>query len=117
MSINVGSRVTPRANVDNRIDGAITRGPEIEIFVDARPVRAFEGETVGAVLLAAGRLALRTSSKRGEPRGLYCGIGICFDCVMTIDGRPNVRTCQTAVRAGMRVDSQVGDGAWRGSQP
>lgn len=98
---------------DRRIDGAISRGPEIEIIVDGRLVRAFEGETVAAALLAAGKRPLRRTSRRSEPRGFYCGIGICFDCVMTINGQPNVRTCQTPVQAGMRVDSQSGDGVWR----
>jgi len=98
---------------EHRVDQAIRRGPEIEIIVDGRTVRAFEGESVAAALLAAGKRALRTTSRRGEPRGMYCGIGLCFDCVMTIDGQPNVRTCRTLVRAGMRVNSQSGDGAWR----
>ncbi len=93
--------------------GAVTRGSEIEIIVDGHPVRAYEGETVAAALLAAGRRALRTTPRRGEARGLYCGLGVCFDCVMTIDGQPGVRTCQTPVRAGMRVDTQLGTGVWR----
>ena len=98
---------------DCRVNGAVTRGPEIAIILDGRPVRAFEGESVAAALLAIGKRALRTTSRRGEPRGLYCGIGLCFDCVMTIDGQPNVRACQTPARAGMRVDSQSGEGLWR----
>ncbi|MBX9584548.1 MAG: (2Fe-2S)-binding protein [Gemmataceae bacterium] len=92
---------------------AVARGPEVEIVVDGRPVRVFEGETVAAALLAEGRRALRTTDLRGEPRGLYCGIGVCFDCVMTIDGQPGVRTCQTPVRDGMRVETQAGVGTWR----
>jgi aerobic-type carbon monoxide dehydrogenase small subunit (CoxS/CutS family) len=92
---------------------AVTRGREIEILVDGQPVRAFEGETVAAALLAAGRRGLRTTARRKESRGLYCGIGVCFECVMTIDGRPGVRTCQTPVRDGMRVETQAGVGTWR----
>lgn len=99
-------------DMERRFDGVAARGRELEILVDGGPLRAFEGETVAAALLAAGRRALRTTSRRGEPRGMYCGIGVCFDCVMTIDGRPNVRTCQTPVRAGMRVESQRGEGTW-----
>lgn len=98
---------------ERRIDGWVARGREVEILVDGRPLRAFEGESVAAALLAVGRRALRTTSRRGEPRGMYCGIGVCFDCVMTIDGGPNVRTCQTPVRAGMRVESQRGEGTWK----
>jgi len=97
---------------DLRVDGAIRRGPEVEIVVDGNSIRAYEGESVAAALLAAGRRALRATSWRDEPRGMYCGIGICFDCVMTVDGRPNVRTCQAPVRGGMRVESQEGEGRW-----
>lgn len=100
------------ADMERRFDGAVARGLEVEILVDGRPLRAFEGETVAAALLAAGRRALRTTSRRGEPRGMYCGIEVCFDCVMIIDGRPNVRTCQTPVRAGLRVEAQRGEGTW-----
>ena len=100
-------------DTERRYDGAVARGREVEILLDGRALRAFQDETVAAALLAAGRRALRTTSRRGEPRGMYCGIGICFDCVMTIDGRPNVRTCQTPVRAGMRVESQRGEGTWK----
>lgn len=98
---------------DLRIDGAVRRGPEVEIVVDGLPVIAFEGESVAAALFASGRRALRTTAQLHEPRGMYCGIGVCFDCVMTIDGKPNVRSCQTPVRAGMRIESQHGDGVWR----
>ena len=98
---------------DGRYDGGIARGRQIEILVDGRPVRAFEGESVVAALLAAGRRTLRTTARRGETRSLYCGIGVCFDCLMTIDGRPNMRACQTPVRPGIRIESQEGEGTWR----
>lgn len=98
---------------DLRIDGMLRRGREIEIVVDGLPVMAFEGESVAGALLASGRRTLRTTAQLHEPRGMYCGIGVCFDCVMTIDGKPNVRSCQTPVRAGMRIESQYGDGLWR----
>ena len=103
--IAMHQREARSAGRDLRVDGAIARGPEIEILVDGEPVRAFTGETVAAALLAAGRKALRRTARRAEPRGVYCGMGICFDCVMTIDGRPNVRTCQTPVRQRMRVEA------------
>ena len=90
-----------------RIDGAVLRGQTVEIVVDGNPVVAYEGETIAAALIAAGRRALRITPM-GEARGLYCGMGVCFECVMTVDGRANVRTCQMPVRAGMRVQSQGG---------
>ena len=104
-----------RQETDRRIDGALERGLGIELVVDGATLSAFEGETVAAAILAAGRRLLRQTARRGEPRGIYCGIGVCFDCVMTIDGRPNVRACQTPARAGMRVESQRGDGTWEGN--
>lgn len=94
-------------------DGMIERGPGIEIIVDGCPLRAFEGESVAAALLAAKRTrTLRVTTHRGEARGLYCGIGLCFDCVMTIDRQPGVRACLTEVRPGMRIESQSGNGTW-----
>ena len=101
-----------KLNGQSRIDGAFDRGMRIDIIFDGHPVPAFTGETVAAALLAAGRRELRRTSRRSAPRGLYCGIGVCFDCVMTVDGRPNVRTCQIEVRPGMRVESQNGEGRW-----
>lgn len=93
---------------DRRVPGIIRRGRQIELDCDGRLVIAYEGETVAAALLAEGTRTLRASAVRGEPRGLYCGIGVCFECVMVIDGRPNVRACQTPVRAGMKVETQLG---------
>jgi D-hydroxyproline dehydrogenase subunit gamma len=88
---------------DRRLTGAIERGPRIRIVVDDVDVAAFEGESIAAALLAAGRRDLRVAPRLGEPRGMYCGIGLCFECVMAVDGLGQVRTCQTPVREGMRV--------------
>ena len=99
------------ASVDpsRRIDAPFQRGKPITILVDGQVVQAHAGESVMAVLLASGRICFRRTTRRKEPRGPYCGIGICFDCVMTVDDRLNVRTCQTPARAGMRVDTQDGE--------
>jgi predicted molibdopterin-dependent oxidoreductase YjgC len=75
----------------------------VDLVVDGATVPAFEGESVAAALLAAGHRGLRVSPRLGEARGMYCGIGLCFECVLVIDGRPGVRACQTPVRDGMRV--------------
>lgn len=100
------------AEHDRRVTAGIDRGAPVTIVVDGEPVRAFEGETVAAALLAHGKRVLRVSSRFGEPRGFYCGMGVCFECVMTIDGRPGVRTCQTPVRDGMRLETQNAEGSW-----
>jgi len=88
---------------DRRLTGYVERGPRVQIVVDGVAVPAFEGESVAAALLAAGRRALRSTPGRAEPRGMYCGIGLCFECVLPIDGQPAVRACQTPVRDGMRI--------------
>ena len=73
----------------------------IELSVDGEPLRAAAGQSIAAALLAAGRKSLR-SSPSGEPRGLYCGIGVCQECRVQADGRV-VRACVTPVTAGMSV--------------
>ncbi len=82
------------------------------IEVDGRPIKAREGEPIAAALLANGIRVCRTTRRRGEPRGVFCGIGRCTDCVMTVDGIPNVRTCVTPVKPGMKVCTQRGLGQW-----
>lgn len=82
-------------------------GDDVEIVVDGTRVRAPRGTTLAAVLLGRGELALRRSPK-GEPRGPLCGMGICFECRVTVDGRPGVRACQLPVRSGMRVERADG---------
>ena len=86
--------------------------PDITIFFDGKEIPAKSGEPIVAALLAAGGRVLRDTAKRGFKRGIYCGIGRCTDCVMVVDGQPNVRTCVTAVKPGMRVETQKGLGLW-----
>jgi sarcosine oxidase subunit alpha len=74
--------------------------------VDGAPLEAVSGESVAAALLRVSSRALHRS-RTGEPRGLFCGIGMCYECHATIDGRPHVRTCVTPVRDGMRVETQT----------
>jgi D-hydroxyproline dehydrogenase subunit gamma len=73
----------------------------IELIVDGSPLRAPAGQSLGAALLQAGRRSLRDSPS-GTPRGLYCGIGVCQECRVVVDGVV-VRSCITPVTAGMRV--------------
>lgn len=83
-------------------------GKEVEITVDGRKIKAYEGEPILAAILNAGIRINRYTVKRKEPRGLFCGIGQCSDCSMVVDGKPNVRTCITPVRAGMEIFTQHG---------
>ncbi|MEM1202996.1 MAG: (2Fe-2S)-binding protein [Acidobacteriota bacterium] len=90
----------------------VHRGPALRFTFDGEAFEAFAGETVAAALLAEGRRTLRRTSRRRSPRGLFCGMGVCFDCLVQVDGRPNVQACLVPVREGMRVETQVGDGTW-----
>lgn len=91
-----------------RIGDGIRRGAQFSIQVDGAPIVAFSGETVATALLAGGRLALRHTEKSKQPRGIFCGMGICFECLMTVNGVPNVRTCITPAEPGMIVTTQHG---------
>ena len=83
---------------------AVERGQAITIIVDGVPLPACMGETIAGAFLAAGRRAWRRTS-HGQPRGMFCGIGLCFDCLVTVNGTSNVRACVTPVAAGMVVET------------
>ena len=79
---------------------------EAETFdFEGRPIEAAHGESLGAALLAAGERACRRA-RSGAPRGLFCGIGVCQDCLVTVDGVPNQLACMTAARGGASVQRQ-----------
>src|SRR5579883_1040911 len=82
----------------------ISSAPSISIRFDGQEVPAIEGETIAASLAAAGIISVR-QARSGAPRGPFCGMGVCFDCLVTVDGRPNQRSCLTKVEAGMEVRS------------
>lgn len=86
----------------------VARGSQMTVHIDGQPAVAFAGETVAAVLLAQGIRTFRHTSQDGRPRGIYCGMGICYDCIVTVDGVTGVRACQTLVTPGMRIVTQQG---------
>jgi predicted molibdopterin-dependent oxidoreductase YjgC len=86
--------------------------PALRITFDGVVVPALPSQTIAAALLAHGQRVLRYTSRKGHPRGVFCGMGVCFDCLVQVDGRPNVRACQTAVADGMCVQTQHGNGLW-----
>jgi len=75
---------------------------QIVVEINGKDVHVAEGISVAAAILSTGQMAFR-SSITGEPRGPICGMGICFECRVTIDGRPQCRSCQVPVRSGMMV--------------
>lgn len=77
----------------------------LRITVDGEPVDGIAGQTIAGVLLASGRLAWRRG-RSGAPRGVFCGIGVCFDCLVTVDGERDVRACRRRARDGDVVTTQ-----------
>ena len=83
---------------------------ELRFTFGGREIAAEPGQSIGAALIAAGQRSWRSTRHAGEPRGIFCGIGICFDCLVTVNGRPNQRACLTEVVQGDRVEPQEGAG-------
>src|SRR5215203_7079252 len=82
----------------------------VRLSFDGREIEALEGETIAAALAASGIVTVR-QARSGAPRGPFCGMGVCFDCLVTVDGRPSQRACLTKVAAGMDVRSSPTAGA------
>jgi glycine/D-amino acid oxidase-like deaminating enzyme len=80
-------------------------GQPVTIRFEGRLIQALQGETIAAVLSAAGIAAFRRTSS-GAPRGLYCGMGACWDCIVTVNGRGQQRACMTQVADGMDVSGE-----------
>jgi predicted molibdopterin-dependent oxidoreductase YjgC len=82
---------------------------KVSLFFENEPIEAGEGMTVAAAVLLAGKTATRLTGVGHAERGAYCGMGLCYDCLMEIDGTPNQQACLTPVREGMRISRQQGD--------
>lgn len=78
----------------------------VSLRIDGRDVNVARGLSVAAAMLVAGFEACRTTPVRGAPRGPYCHMGVCFDCLVTIDGVPNRQGCMVTVEEGMDVQAQ-----------
>jgi hypothetical protein len=87
-----------------RLTEGCVRGTPIFIDVDGIPIATYSGETIAAALLASGVVAFR-ADRDGEPRGPYCNMGVCYDCLVVIEGdaQPWVRACLEPVRDAMRI--------------
>src|SRR6266566_9546089 len=80
----------------------------VEVTIDGRSARVRPGDTVAAALLSAGVLASRVADVSGAPRAPYCMMGVCFECLVTVDGAGNRQGCLVPVSPGMRIDTQHG---------
>jgi len=83
----------------------ITRGAPFEIEVDGQPVMAYEGETLATAMQAAGIRAFATHAQPHPSSRLFCGMGTCYQCLVTVDGQPNYQACRTLARPGMKVET------------
>ena len=82
--------------------GGVDRGAAVTFTFEGKPVAAHEGESLAMALWSSGVQTLRNSSRDGAPRAILCNMGICYECIVRIDGRP-VRACMTEAKAGMVV--------------
>lgn len=88
----------------------LPEGDDLSVTFDfeGQSVAARPGDTVAAAILVSGAAHTRTTPVTGAPRLPYCMMGVCFDCLMEIDGVPNQQACLVEVRDGMHVKRQVG---------
>lgn len=93
---------------EHPILGVVEKGRKVSFSFDGKEIEGYEGEPIAAALKAAGVMVHRYTQKEHKPRGIFCAIGRCTDCVMIVDGVPNVRTCITPLKEGMAVRTQYG---------
>jgi len=84
--------------------------PAFRITFDGTPLNALPGQTIAAVLWAADTTSWRRTREGERPRGVFCGIGVCFDCLVTVNGVPNQRACLVPASPGDEITTQRGDG-------
>lgn len=87
-----------------------SHGGKVPFSFDGRDMEGFEGEPIAVALHANGVRIYRNTPEMKRPRGFFCAIGKCSSCFMVVDGVPNVRTCVTPLKRGMKVETQNGRG-------
>ena len=93
---------------EHPILGVQEKGQLVKFTFDGKEIEGYEGEPIATALKAAGLMVHRYTKKEHKPRGIFCAIGRCTDCVMVVNGKPNVRTCVTPLEEGMEVQTQYG---------
>ena len=83
----------------------------VNVTINGQPVQVPEDETVAAAVLTHGLRYTRTTPVSGAPRAPFCLMGVCYECLMVIDGKANQRACMEQVREGMRIECQHGTGS------
>ena len=84
----------------------------ITFFFDGKELLANQGESIAAALISNDERITRVTRIHAQPRGVFCGIGICFDCLVVVDGINNQRACLIQVNQGMQVETQHGVGEY-----
>lgn len=101
---------------EHPILGKFEKGRKVRFTFDGQTMEGFEGEPIAVALRSHGVMVHRYTTKRNDPRGVFCAIGRCTDCIMVVDGVPNVRTCVEPLREGMIVQTQIGKGPEKKSE-
>ncbi|MCI5911273.1 MAG: (2Fe-2S)-binding protein [Oscillospiraceae bacterium] len=96
---------------EHPILGSYDKGRTVEFTLDGKKLEGCEGEPIAMALKNAGVMVHRYTRKEHRPRGIFCAIGRCTDCVMIVNGQPNVRTCITPLEEGMKIETQYGVGS------
>jgi predicted molibdopterin-dependent oxidoreductase YjgC len=96
--------------IEHPVLGELATAPIVSFTFDGVRVEGRAGEPIAAALIAAGYRVFRTMPKRADARGGYCMVGRCSDCLVVVDGTPNVRACITPISEGMRVGTRRGLG-------
>jgi hypothetical protein len=86
------------------------KGRKVTFTFDGKPMEGFEGEPIAIALRSNEVLVHRYTTRRNEPRGIFCAIGRCTDCIMVVNGMPNIRTCVEPLSEAMVVQTQKGKG-------
>ena len=81
----------------------INRKETVDLTVNGKKITAYRGESVLAALLASGYKVLKQSPVLKHPRGALCGMGVCFECLVKINGVPNRRSCMVEVENNMEI--------------
>ncbi len=86
--------------------------PPVEFTWNGTPLAGVAGDTIASALIAAGERVFTRHPASGRPRGGFCMVGRCSDCLVVVDGQPGVMSCVTPLVEGLRVERQVGHGYW-----
>lgn len=92
-----------------RINTLEEKKKTVEFYFNHERLSGYDGEPIAAALLANGIKRIRACEVTGENRGIFCGIGHCYECRAEVNGIPNVRTCLTPIREGIKVFSPKGE--------